>query len=44
MTIDGQSVADGTVTIRDRDTLLQERVPAERVADVIEDRIAATAA
>jgi glycyl-tRNA synthetase len=44
MTIDGQSVVDGTVTIRDRDTLLQERVPAERVADVIEDRIAATAA
>ena len=44
MTIDGQSVADGTVTIRDRDTLLQERVPAERVAEVIEGRIAATAA
>ena len=44
MTIDGQSIADGTVTIRDRDTLLQDRVPAERVAEVIEDRIAATAA
>ena len=44
MTVDGQSVADGTVTIRDRDTLLQERVPAERVAEVIEDRMAATAA
>ncbi|MGI8843253.1 MAG: glycine--tRNA ligase [Gemmatimonadaceae bacterium] len=44
ITIDGQSTADGTVTIRDRDTLLQERVPAERVASVIEVRIAASGA
>ncbi len=44
ITIDGQSTADGTVTIRDRDTLLQERVPAERVASVIEGRIAASGA
>ncbi|HUF29511.1 MAG TPA: glycine--tRNA ligase [Gemmatimonadaceae bacterium] len=44
ITIDGQSITDGTVTIRDRDTLLQERVAAERVADVIAGRIAAAAA
>ncbi|MGI9077641.1 MAG: glycine--tRNA ligase [Gemmatimonadaceae bacterium] len=41
ITVDGQSIADGTVTIRDRDTLAQERVGAERVADVIAARIAA---
>jgi len=41
ITVDGQSIVDGTVTIRDRDTLAQERVAAERVGDVITARIAA---
>ena len=40
ITIDGQSVADGTVTVRDRDTLQQERVPADRLRDILRDRLA----
>ena len=39
LTIDGQSTADHTVTIRDRDTLKQERVDASRVGDVIRERL-----
>jgi glycyl-tRNA synthetase len=39
VTIDGQSIADGTVTVRDRNTLLQERVQAEAVAAFIRDRV-----
>ena len=41
VTIDGQSTADHTVTIRDRDTLKQERVDASRVRDVIRERLGA---
>jgi glycyl-tRNA synthetase len=40
ITIDGQSTADQTVTIRDRDTLQQERVDATRVVDVLRERLA----
>jgi len=32
VTVDGQSVQDGTVTLRDRDTLAQIRLPAEDVS------------
>ncbi len=39
ITVDGQSVEDGTVTVRDRDTLSQERVAADRLADVVDERI-----
>ena len=39
ITIDGQSIADQTVTIRDRDTLQQERVGAAHVVDVIRERL-----
>jgi glycyl-tRNA synthetase len=39
VTVDGQSTADGTVTVRDRDTLLQERIPARAVAPFISERI-----
>ena len=39
VTIDGQSTADHTVTIRDRDTLQQERVEAARVIDVLRERL-----
>src|SRR6185312_11132221 len=35
LTVDGQTMADGTVTIRDRDTLQQERVAADHVGDLI---------
>ena len=39
VTIDGQTLVDSTVTIRDRDTLKQDRVAADRVADWIAPRI-----
>src|SRR5205085_8162843 len=39
VTIDGQTTQDSTVTIRDRDTLKQDRVAADKVADWITQRI-----
>jgi glycyl-tRNA synthetase len=39
VTVDGQSVTDGTVTVRDRDTLGQERVAVDRIVDYIRERI-----
>jgi glycyl-tRNA synthetase len=39
ITIDGQTMQDQTVTIRDRDTLKQERVAADRVRGVIAERV-----
>ena len=40
VTVDGQTMADNTVTIRDRDTLKQERVASDRVRDIIAGRVA----
>jgi glycyl-tRNA synthetase len=40
ITVDGQTNEDGTVTLRDRDSLQQERVAAGRVAEVIAGRLA----
>jgi glycyl-tRNA synthetase len=40
LTVDGQTLQDGTVTLRDRDTLKQERVAADRVGEIIKERIA----
>ena len=37
ITVDGQTMEDGTVTVRDRDTTEQDRVPAENVATYIFD-------
>jgi glycyl-tRNA synthetase len=39
VTIDGQTLQDSTVTIRDRDTLKQDRVAADRAAEWISQRI-----
>ncbi|MDQ3808782.1 MAG: glycine--tRNA ligase, partial [Chloroflexota bacterium] len=39
ITVDGQSTVDGTVTLRDRDTLQQERVAADRVRAVVAERV-----
>jgi glycyl-tRNA synthetase len=39
VTVDGQTTQDNTVTVRDRDTLQQERVAADRVRSYIEERI-----
>jgi len=40
ITVDGQTMEDGTVTLRDRDTLEQERVPAEGLADRLAAKVA----
>ena len=39
ITIDGQSTQDGTVTVRDRDTLQQVRVAADQLRSYIGERI-----
>ncbi|MCW3068291.1 MAG: glycyl-tRNA synthetase [Solirubrobacterales bacterium] len=39
LTIDHQSLEDGTLTLRDRDSLEQERLPIEGIAEEIERRI-----
>ena len=39
ITVDGQTAEDGTVTLRDRDTTEQVRVPAENVRRAVEDRV-----
>jgi glycyl-tRNA synthetase len=40
LTIDEQTLADGTVTLRDRDTLEQERIPLEGATQLLGDRLA----
>jgi glycyl-tRNA synthetase len=40
ITVDHDSVKDGSVTIRDRDTTLQERIPAEKAVEIVKNRIA----
>jgi glycyl-tRNA synthetase len=39
LTIDHQSIEDGTLTLRDRDSLAQERLAIEGIADEVERRI-----
>jgi glycyl-tRNA synthetase len=39
VTVDGQTAEDGTVTIRDRDSLEQVRVDASRVREWIRERL-----
>src|SRR5690606_29102228 len=39
ITVDGQSLEDGSVTVRDRDTLAQERVDAGRVVEYVGERV-----
>jgi glycyl-tRNA synthetase len=39
ITVDGDSTKDGTVTIRDRDSLQQERVPADKLRTIILERL-----
>jgi glycyl-tRNA synthetase len=41
VTIDHQSLEDNTVTVRDRDTLAQERLAIEGLAEAVEQRIKA---
>ena len=39
ITVDGQSTEDGTVTVRDRDSLEQERIGGDQVVNWITDRL-----
>ncbi|MDP9285036.1 MAG: glycine--tRNA ligase [Actinomycetota bacterium] len=39
LTIDEQTLDDGTITLRDRDTLEQERVPLDGAKRLLEDRL-----
>ena len=39
LTIDHQTLEDGTVTIRDRDSLAQERIPIDGARALLEDRL-----
>ncbi len=39
LTIDGQTMTDGTVTVRDRDTLAQERIAADSVQRYLDERV-----
>ena len=39
LTIDGRTLTDGTVTLRDRDSLTQDRVAVAEVVDMLRDRL-----
>jgi len=39
VTVDGQTAQDGTVTIRDRDTMTQSRIPADGVLKYVQERM-----
>jgi len=39
LTVDHQTLQDGTVTLRDRDTMQQERIPIDRLVDELQKRI-----
>ncbi len=40
VTVDGQTLSDGSVTLRERDSMAQERVPAEALEGLLTERIA----
>ena len=42
ITIDHDTLKDNTVTLRDRDTMTQERVPVEQLRALIEDKVSIT--
>ncbi|MBQ1637034.1 MAG: glycine--tRNA ligase, partial [Bacteroidales bacterium] len=39
ITIDHDTLEDGCVTLRDRDSMKQERIPIERLHDIVEERV-----
>ncbi len=39
ITVDHQTLEDNTVTIRERDSMQQDRIPVEKIASVVADRI-----
>jgi glycyl-tRNA synthetase len=40
ITVDGETIAEGTVTVRDRDTLHQQRISADKVVEYVRERCA----
>jgi len=38
-TVDGQTAEDGTVTVRERDSMEQQRISADQVADYLHDKL-----
>jgi glycyl-tRNA synthetase len=40
LTVDGQTMQDGTVTVRDRDSLAQERVAADQLRAFLSSKLA----
>lgn len=40
LTVDGQSLQDGSVTIRDRDTMKQDRISVDEAVRVVEEKLA----
>jgi len=40
VTVDGESVEEGTVTVRERDTMQQERIPVDNLLGYLVERIA----
>ncbi|MCY2924038.1 MAG: His/Gly/Thr/Pro-type tRNA ligase C-terminal domain-containing protein, partial [Planctomycetota bacterium] len=39
ITVDGQTLQDNTVTLRDRDSLVQERIGVSQVLDYVRQRV-----
>ncbi len=39
ITVDGETLSDGTVTVRHRDSMEQERVSEDRIAEYLEERL-----
>ena len=39
ITIDHDTLEDNCVTLRDRDTMQQERIPIDRLRDIVEQRV-----
>jgi glycyl-tRNA synthetase len=39
ITIDHQTLQDNTVTLRDRDTMLQERIPVNEISQILEEKL-----
>ena len=39
ITIDGQTREDGTITVRDRDSMKQERIPSDKVVETIQNKL-----
>ena len=42
VTVDQQTLEDNTVTLRDRDTMEQKRVPISELRSIIEDKVSIT--